>query len=99
MAPDMTPLTAALTNLKQAVGGSDAPAAGDDKAASRTKWYEEAPLCPECGENRVSVGQAIIGFFGLNITYFDRCDECLPPEVAEYSREVRANLLSAEAAS
>lgn len=73
--------------------------AANDKGASRTRWYADAPLCPECGKHRVSVGQARIGFFGLTLTYFDRCDECLPVEVAEYSREVRAGLLSAEAAS
>lgn len=71
----------------------------NDKGASRSKWYEDAPQCPECGTNRVSVGEARIGFFGLCLTYFDRCDECLPPEVAEYSREVRANLLGAEGTS
>ena len=66
-----------------------------DKAqgAARAKWYADAPLCPECEVNRVSVGQAFIGFFGLSLTYFDRCDECLPDEVAKYSRLLRANLL------
>ena len=72
------------------------PTVSDDKGAARAKWYADAPLCPECGENRVSVGQAHIGFFGLQLTYFDRCDECLPDEVAEYSREVRTHLLEGD---
>lgn len=69
------------------------PAVADEQGAARAKWYATAPECPECGEHRVSVGQARIGFFGLSLTYFDRCDECLPPEVADYSRQVRRNLL------
>jgi C4-type Zn-finger protein len=73
--------------------------AASEKGAARAKWYEDAPQCPECGRHRVSVGEARIGFFGLCLTYFTACDECLPAKVAEYSREVRANLLGAEAAS
>ena len=63
------------------------------QGAARAKWYADAPLCPECEVNPVSVGQARIGFFGLSLTYFDRCDECLPDEVAKYSRDLRASLL------
>ena len=75
---------------------------GKDTDEARLRWYADAPVCPVCDEHRVSVGQARIGFFGLSLTYFDRCDSCLPSEVAEYSRQVRANLLGApdrEAAS
>ena len=68
-----------------------------DTGEARLRWYADAPVCPECNEHRVSVGQATIGFFGLSVTYFDRCDECLPTEVADYSRQVRANLLGTAA--
>ena len=60
----------------------------------RRRWYDDAPECA-CGA-RVSVAHALVGFFGLSITYWNACDDCLPPAVADESRRVKAGLLEAD---
>ena len=44
----------------------------------------------------MSVARALVGFFGLSITYWNACDDCLPPAVADESRRVKAGLLEAD---
>ena len=63
---------------------------------NRQKWYDNAPFCPICGEHRVYVAEARIGFFGLNVQYLDRCNVCLPPAVAREAIAVRRRLTELE---
>ena len=60
--------------------------------AARRKWYKNSPLCPDCGE-RVYVAGASIGFFGLNVSYFKKCNDCLPPEIAAEARRIKKSFL------
>ena len=73
-----------------------AQAADDRRTVQRQRWYDEAPECA-CG-GRVSVARAFVGFFGLSITYWNACDDCLPPDVADEARSIRDALLSAQEA-
>ena len=72
----------------------DPAQAADRRTAQRQRWYAEAPECA-CG-GRVSVARACVGFFGLSITYWNACDGCLPPDVADESRRIKAALLEAD---
>ena len=71
-----------------------AQAADDRRTTQRQRWYYEAPECA-CG-GRVSVARAFVGFFGLRITCWNACDDCLPPHVADESRRIKAALLEGE---
>lgn len=68
----------------------------EPRRAQRQKWYDNGPVCPECGENKCAVAEAFIGFAGLKIGYWRLCDSCLPPEVAEESRAIRRAFLGQE---
>ena len=64
-----------------------------DQRKARLKWYEDAPLCPLCGQHPTHVAEAKIGFFGLTLTYFDRCNACLPDKVAQVAERIKQSML------
>ncbi len=66
-----------------------------DQRKARRKWYEDAPLCPLCGQHKTHVAEAKIGFFGLTLTYFDRCNACLPEQVAQVAELIKQSMLEA----